>query len=91
MAAPNDQETTPETAAEWPKTFTWKRIPISIPNPEDWPLKVTRAFEVGHVIDALAGLLGDATWARIENMTARQCSDLFEKITALVGFEDLGE
>lgn len=75
-------------APVWPKAFTWRGIDVVIDDPKTWPLKVLRAFEVGHVLDALAGVLGPRVWTQIENFSAEQADELFNKITELTAVGD---
>lgn len=87
----NDDDTVETTAPAWPKRFTWRGIPVAIDSPDDWPLGALRAFERGNQIDALARVLGDAVWSRIEDMPARETRELFDRVAEVAGFADSGE
>jgi len=72
----------------WPRTFTWRGIHFAIDDPSNWPLKVLRAFEKGHTVDAIAGVIGDVAWSRVENMSITEAEELFNKITEVTRLGD---
>lgn len=89
--APVDDIDAPDAPAVWPKTLTWSGIDFTIDDPEDWPIGALRAFELGHQIDAIARVIGDAAFARIADMSARRTRELFELIAETAGFGSSGE
>lgn len=74
----------------WPKHISWNGMDFTVPSPEDWSLKTIRDFGDGK-IGALAGVIGEKTWARIEDMSLRETKPLMDLIAQAAGFEDSGE
>src|SRR5690606_21922980 len=74
--------------------------PVTIPDPDDWPIDLMRAFESGQLIGFVEQLVGSATFRKVQKqfrrdhgkaMTVADLRPFGEAMAKELGFESQGE
>lgn len=74
--------------------LVWRDHTLTLPaSAEDWPIRVTEAYEQGKGATAVHMLVGDKVWAEFDRKgyRAKDLSDLSEAIVRGVGLGSSGE
>lgn len=104
--APRPQDHRPATASEDPSepvmnealgiltvTIEYDGMELELPSdPEDWPIKATRAFEQGKIITAVEKILSPKDFQKVldKNYRNKEFGKLYEKLASAGGFGNAG-